>query len=106
MKSDDIQNKTQSGFNTSPQAGDPNQAEAGKGAGGSQWAVQTAQTTAVNDPEAEIPANVDVEENREQVEAMAEQEAGKMPTTHGYVIDESGNLNNFPVEPPMRVEDS
>jgi hypothetical protein len=86
--------------------GSPREAEPGKGASGNQWAVQTAQSTAVNDPEAEIPANVDVEENREQVKAMAEQEAGKMPTTHGYVIDESGNLNNFPVEPPVRVEDS
>jgi hypothetical protein len=67
--------------------------------------VQTAQTTAVNDPEAEIPANVDVKKNKEQVEAMAEQEEGKLPTTHGYVLDESGNLNNFPVEPPMQVEE-
>ena len=67
-------------------------------------AVQTAQSTAVNDPEAKIPSNVDIKQNKEQVKAMAEQEAGKMPTTHGYVIDESGNLNNFPVEPPMRVE--
>jgi hypothetical protein len=88
-----------------PNIGDPRQAEPGKGVGGQQWAVQTAQTTAVNDPEAEIPSNVDVDENREQVKAYAEQEEGKLPTSHGYVIDESGNLDNYAVEPPMVVED-
>ncbi len=102
MKQEDLQQNLENNPNT----GDPRQAEPGKGTGGNQWAVQTAQTTAVNDPEAEIPANVDVEENREQVKAMAEQEAGTLPTTHGYVIDESGNLNNFPVEPPMEVEEN
>ena len=28
-----------------------------------------------------------------------------MSTTDGYVIDESGRLNNFAVEPEMYVED-
>ncbi|MDB9526028.1 hypothetical protein PN498_08525 [Oscillatoria sp. CS-180] len=84
-------------------AGNPQEAEPGKGASGQQWAVQTAQRTDVNDPEAEIPSNVDVEQNKAQIEAVAEQEEGKLPTTHGYVIDESGNLDNFAVEPPMQV---
>lgn len=101
MNQDDIKQKV----DNNPNVGDPRQAEPGKGASGNQWAVQTAQTTAVNDPEAEIPSNVDVEKNQEQVDAMAAQEEGKLPTTHGYVVDESGNLNNFPVEPPMRVEE-
>jgi hypothetical protein len=104
MKPDNTQDQNKQNLADNPNVGNPNQAEAGKGAGGRQWAVQTAQTTAVNDPEAKIPSNVDVEKNREQVKAMAEQEAGKLPTTHGYKVDESGNLNNFPVEPPMRVE--
>lgn len=102
MKNDDIKQTVKQ----DPNVGDPRQAEPGKGAAGNQWAVQTAQSTSVNDPEAEIPANVDVQHNKEQVEALAEQEAGTLPTTHGYTIDESGNLNNFPVEPPMEVEDN
>lgn len=88
-----------------PNVGSPKEAEPGKGAGGQQWGVQTAQSTNVNDPEAEIPSNVDVDENVEQVKAVAEQEEGTTPTTHGYVIDESGNLDNYAVQPPMRVED-
>jgi hypothetical protein len=104
MTQNKSENQNKQLHNTPPAPGNPREAEPGKGASGDQWAVQTAQSTAVNDPEAQIPSNVDVKKNKEQVEAMAEQEAGKMPTTHGYVIDESGNLNNFPVEPPMRVE--
>jgi hypothetical protein len=89
-----------------PNVGKPQEAQPGKGASGQQWAVQTAQQTNVNDPEAKIPSNVDVEENKEQVKAVIDQERGsQMPTTDGYVIDESGNLNNFAVEPPMEVEE-
>lgn len=88
-----------------PNIGDPHAAEPGKGASGQQWAVQTAQATDVNDPEAKIPSNVDVEENKAQVKAVIEQERGTMPTTDGYVIDETGNLDNYAVEPPMRVEE-
>lgn len=84
--------------------GNPENAEPGKSPGGQQWGVQMAQNPNVNDPEAKIPSNVDVQENIEQVKAAAEQEEGTLPTTHGYVIGESGNLNNFAVEPPMRVE--
>lgn len=101
MTDQDINKKVEN----NPSIGSPQEAEPGKGASGQQWGVQTAQSTNVNDPEARIPANVDVEENKEQVAAAAEQEQGKMPTTDGYVIDESGNLNNFAVEPPMRVEE-
>jgi hypothetical protein len=97
--------KLQREVENNPNIGDPRQAKPGKGVGGQQWAVQTAQTTAVNDPGVQIPSNVDVAENREQVQAYAEQEAGKMPTSHGYVIDESGNLDNFAVEPPVVVEE-
>jgi hypothetical protein len=88
----------------SSNVGNPNEAEPGKGASGQQWAVQTAQPTDVNDPDATIPSNVDVEKNREQVAAAAEQEKDTLPTTDGYVIDESGSLDNFAIELPMRVE--
>lgn len=85
--------------------GDPREAEPGKGASGNQWAVQTAQPTAVNDPEARIPSNVDVDQNRHQVEAYAEQEEGTLPTSHGFVLDEAGRLDNYPIEPPMYTEE-
>jgi len=88
-----------------PNLGRPEEAEPGKGASGAQWGVQLAQNPNVNDPEAKIPANVDVQKNVEQVKAVEAQEAGTLPTTHGYVIGESGNLDNFAVEPPMRVEE-
>lgn len=94
--SDDLKNEN---------VGNPREAEFGKGASGDQWAVQTAQNTNVNNPEAEIPSNVDVEQNEQQLEDYAKQEEGKLPTTHGYVIDESGRIDNFAVEPPMYVEE-
>jgi len=88
-------------------AGDPREAEPGRGAPGNQWGVQTAQSTAVNDPEARIPSNVDVEQNIHQLEEFAKQEEGEetIHTTDGYVIDESGKIDNFAVEPPMYIED-
>ncbi|MBD2256596.1 hypothetical protein [Pseudanabaena sp. FACHB-2040] len=87
------------------QPGDPNEAEPGKGASGSQWAVQMAQNPMVNDPEAEIPSNVDVGLNEHQLEEYEKQEEGTLPTSHGFVIDESGKIDNFAVEPPMYVEE-
>lgn len=85
--------------------GNPEEAKPGRGAPGSQWGVQTAQNTDVNPPDAKIPADADVERNRQQVRAEAEQEKGTgMRTTDGYVIDEAGRLDNFPVEPPIRVQ--
>ena len=86
---------------------DPREAEPGRGApGNDHYGVQTAQTTAVNAPDAEIPSNVDVERNIHQVEAAREQEEGSdLDTTGGYVIDEAGQLNNFAIEPQMYVEE-
>lgn len=81
------------------------EAQPGKGAAGDQWAVQMAQNPIVNAPDAEIPSNVDVEMNKHQLEAAIEQEEGTdLKTTDGYVIDESGRLDNFAVEPPMYTE--
>ncbi len=85
---------------------DPALAEPGKGApGNNHSAVQTAQTTDVNPPDAIIPSNAPTEESKHEVEALKEQEEGTMHTTDGYVIDEAGKLDNFPVEPKMYVED-
>lgn len=85
----------------------PSQAEPGRGApGNNHYGVQTAQTTAVNAPDAKIPSNVDVEENIEQLKAAKHQEDGTgLDTTGGYTIDESGRIDNFAVEPPMYVEE-
>ena len=84
----------------------PEDAEFGKGAPGEQVGVQTAQTTAVNPPDAKIPSGAETEESIDQVEAVEEQEAGTgVDTTEGYKIDESGRLDNFAVEPEMYVED-
>ena len=86
---------------------DPRQAEPGRGApGNNHYGVQLAQNPAVNAPDAEIPSNVDVEQNIHQVEAAREQEEGSdLDTTAGYVIDESGRLDNYAIEPPMYVEE-
>ncbi|MBW4463317.1 MAG: hypothetical protein KME47_24215 [Nodosilinea sp. WJT8-NPBG4] len=87
------------------QVGNPKEAEPGRGAPGNQWAVQTAQSTNVNPADEVIPSNVDVEKNRQQIAAYAAQEEGTLPTSHGFVIDESGRIDNFPIEPPMYVEE-
>ena len=86
---------------------DPSEAEPGRGApGNNHYGVQTAQTTAVNPPDAIIPSNVDVEENIDQLEAAKHQEDDTdLKTTDGYVIDESGRIDNFAVEPQMYVEE-
>lgn len=87
---------------------DPREAEPGRGApGDNHVGVQTAQTTAVNAPDAEIPANSPTELSEHQLEAFEEQEEEEgegFTTTDGYVIDESGRLDNFAIEPPMYVE--
>lgn len=85
--------------------GNPQEAEPGKGASGQQWAVQTAQSTNVNDPDEEIPSGVDVEQNKEQLKEYAKQEEGTLPTHHGFVVDESGKIDNYPIEPPTYVEE-
>ncbi|MEL6441862.1 MAG: hypothetical protein AAFQ80_21760 [Cyanobacteria bacterium J06621_8] len=84
----------------------PNDAEIGKGAPGDHFAVQMAQTTAVSSPDAMIPSNADRELNSKQIHEVENQEiASGMTTTDGYVIDESGRLDNFAVEPEMYVEE-
>lgn len=85
---------------------DPREAEPGRGApGDNHVGVQTAQTTDVNPPDAIIPSNNDPEMSMKQVEAFEEQEEGTgIDTTAGYIIDESGRLDNFAIEPPMYVE--
>ncbi|MGD1943649.1 MAG: hypothetical protein ACFB0G_20325 [Leptolyngbyaceae cyanobacterium] len=80
-------------------------AEPGKSASGQPLGVQLAQDPFVNDPQAIVPSGVDVDKNRQQVEAVIQQERGTLPTTRGYEIDESGNLDNFALEPPMYVEE-
>jgi hypothetical protein len=93
------------GKNVVPQT-DPAEAEPGRGTPGDHVGVQMAQTTAVNAPDAVIPSNADTEESIHEVEALKEQEEGSgMRTTDGYVIDESGRLDNFAIEPEMYVEE-
>ena len=90
------------------QPGDPREAEPGRGAPGSQWAVQTAQPThRVNPPDVQTPVDeTEKAESLRQVKEEAEQEEGTgLRTTDGYTLDESGRLNNFAVEPPMYVEE-
>ncbi len=83
----------------------PLAAQPGKGAAGDQWAVQTAQSTAVNPPDEHIPSGVDEESNRHQLDAAkAQEEDTDLKTTDGYVITESGQLDNFAIEPPMYYE--
>lgn len=90
---------------------DPSEAEPGRGApGDNHIGVQTAQTTAVNSPEAIIPSNAPTGLSIQQVEALEKQEEQEtsgddLITTDGYVIDEAGFLDNFAVEPPIYYED-
>jgi hypothetical protein len=89
----------------SPQS-NPHEAEPGKGAAGNQWAVQTAQTTDVNPPDAKIPTGGDPEANQADIQAAVESEAGTdLHTTDGYVIDEADKIDNFAIEPEMYVEE-
>lgn len=87
---------------------DPKEAEPGRGApGDNHYGVQTAQATDVNAPDAIIPSNTDTELDVHQLEAFEEQEEVEgegFTTTDGYVIDESGRMDNFAIEPPMYVE--
>ncbi len=86
---------------------DPRTAQPGRGAAGNQWAVQTAQPTDVNAPDERIPSGVNVEQNVHDLEAATEaEEDTDLKTTDGYVITESGQIDNFAVEPPMYYEDN
>lgn len=100
-----MNNEMNQDMNENRNIGNPSEAEPGRGAPGEQWGVQLSQSIGVNDPEARIPSDQDVEQNVEQLEAYSEQEEGTLPTTHGYVIDEAGKIDNFAVEPPMYVEE-
>jgi hypothetical protein len=103
-------------FSTSPLFGrgekqvqpeDIKEAEAGEGDPGVNLfkAEMTQVLTGVNAPDAIIPSNNDPEMSKKQVEAMHKQEEGTgIDTTEGYIIDESGRLDNFAIEPPMYVE--
>lgn len=94
--------------NEKPLPEDPREAEPGRGAPGDDHiGVQTAQTTAVNAPDAKIPANTNPKLSEHQVEEFEKQEEEEgegFTTTHGYVIDEAGKLDNFAIEPPMYIE--
>ena len=87
---------------------DPREAEPGRGApGDNHIGVQTAQTTAVNAPDAIIPGNTHEELDVHQLEAFEEEEEEEgegFTTTDGYVVDESGRLDNFAIEPPMYIQ--
>ena len=83
-------------------------AEPGKGAAGNQQAVQVAQPVgdAVQPPGTKSFPGGTPEEDKSDIAAAEESEAGTdMNTTDGYVIDDSGRMNNFAVEPEMYVEE-
>ncbi len=83
-------------------------AEPGKGAAGDQWAVQTAQSVgeAIQPKGTRIMPGGDIEEEIETIEAARESEKNSdLKTTDGYVIDDSGQINNFAIEPEMYVEE-
>ncbi|NEP17621.1 MAG: hypothetical protein F6J97_12060 [Leptolyngbya sp. SIO4C1] len=83
------------------------EARPGKGAAGDQQAVQVAQPvgSAVNPPDTDPMPGGDVEDNIETIKAAEASESDTdMKTTDGYVVDESGRLDNFAVEPEMYVE--
>ncbi|MBZ8180217.1 hypothetical protein [Oscillatoria salina] len=67
---------------------------------------KTAQTTAVNPPEEVIPTGTNPQANKQDVEALKEQEKETgVHTTGGYGINKSGQMNNVAVEPEMYVEE-
>jgi len=83
-------------------------AEPGKGAAGNQWAVQTAQPVgnAVQSSGTRTMPGGDTEEDIADIKAAKESEKDSdLKTTDGYVIDDSGRMNNFAIEPEMYVEE-
>ncbi|MEL6261035.1 MAG: hypothetical protein AAFO83_08990 [Cyanobacteria bacterium J06607_13] len=83
-------------------------AEPGKGAAGNQQAVQVAQPVgeAVQPAGTKTMPGGNVEENEQVIEdAKASEADSDLKTTDGYVVDDSGRLNNFAVEPEMYVEE-
>ena len=84
------------------------EAEPGKGAAGNQEAVQVAQPVgdAVQPPGTEVKPGGNPEEAKDDIESAKQSESGaEMKTTDGYVVDDSGRMNNFAVEPKMYVEE-
>lgn len=84
------------------------EAEPGKGAAGDQWAVQVAQPVgdAVQPPGTKTMPGGHPEEDKEDIAAAKESEAGSdLKTTGGFVVDDSGRMNNFAIEPEMYVEE-
>jgi len=85
------------------------EAQPGKGAAGDQQAVQVAQPVgrAIQPPGTEKMPDGDVKSAEATIAtADASQARTDMNTTDGYVVDDSGRLNNFAVEPEMYVEGS
>lgn len=83
------------------------EAQPGKGAAGDQWAVQTAQPVGSDiQPEGtRVMPGGDVDQATEDIaRAEAEEANSDLKTTDGFVVDDSGRLNNFAVEPEMYVE--
>lgn len=84
------------------------EAEPGKGAAGDQMAVQTAQPVgeAIQPEGTRTMPGGDVEQNKSDIEAARESEKGSdLKTTDGYVVDDSGRMNNFAIEPEMYIEE-
>ena len=82
-------------------------AEPGKGAAGNQQAVQVAQAVgdAVQPPGTKsFPGGTPEEDSEDIAAAEASEADSDLKTTDGYVIDDSGRMNNFAVEPEMYVE--
>ncbi|MGB3766782.1 MAG: hypothetical protein WA947_09505 [Phormidesmis sp.] len=83
-------------------------AEPGKGAAGNQQAVQVAQAVgkAVQPPGTKEMQGGNPEQAASDIDtAEASESDTDMSTTDGYVVDDSGRLNNFAVEPEMYVEE-
>ncbi|MGC1308932.1 MAG: hypothetical protein WA885_17025 [Phormidesmis sp.] len=83
-------------------------AEPGKGAAGNQQAVQTAQPVgeAVQPEGTKVMPGGDVEQAEGDIaRAKAEEADSDLKTTDGMVVDDSGQLNNFAIEPEMYVEE-
>ncbi|MEL7333572.1 MAG: hypothetical protein AAFN12_15100 [Cyanobacteria bacterium J06560_2] len=83
-------------------------AEPGKGAAGNQQAVQVAQAVgdAVQPPGTKsFPGGTPAEDQSDIEAAKASEADSDLKTTDGYVVDDTGRLNNFAVEPEMYVEE-
>lgn len=83
-------------------------AEPGKGAAGDQQAVQLAQPVgkAIQPEGTRTMPGGDVDKNKADIaEARKSESDTDMKTTDGYVVDDSGRMNNFAIEPEMYVEE-